>query len=66
MHFDRFGRLCTSVLTLLVSLDIDIEIGQEVLHVDLFLDDHKAGFKILGEIYLLLVYLAWRAGIFFI
>ena len=48
MHFDRFDRICDPVPVLLVSLDINVELGQEGLHVALILDGHQAGFKILG------------------
>ena len=50
MHFDRFGRLYEPVPGLLVSLEIDVELVQEFLHVDSVLDGHEAGFKILGGI----------------
>ena len=50
MHFKRIGNLCAPFLGLLVSLGMDIELGQEGLHVVLILDVHEAGFSILGEI----------------
>ena len=66
MHFDRFGCLWAPVLGLLIYLGIYVELGQEGLHVILILDGHKADFKILGEIYLLLVSLAWMSSISFL
>ena len=66
MHLDSFGRLFAPVLGLLVSLDTYAELVQEGLQVSLVLDGNEDGFKILGEIYLLLVSLTWRVNIFFI
>ena len=31
INFDRFGRICAPIPGLLVSLGIDVELGQEVL-----------------------------------
>ena len=66
MHFDRFGCLYAPFPVLLSPLGTNVELVHEGLHVALFLDCHVVGFKILGEIYLLLVYLAWRASILFL
>ena len=66
MHFDRLGNLCFPVLGLIFYLVIDIELLQEGLHVVLILDGNEAGFKILGDIYFLLVSLALRDSILFI
>ena len=38
MHFDSFGSLYDPVLSLLFSLGVDIELGQEVLDIDLVID----------------------------
>ena len=33
MNFDSFGSLCAPVLDLLVSLGIDVELGEEILNI---------------------------------
>ena len=66
MQYDSFGCLYAPVLGLLVSLYIDVEIGKEGLHAALIIYGYEDGFKILSEIYLLLVYLTWRASILFL
>ena len=38
MNFDSFGSLCAHVPGLLVSLGIDVELGQEGLDIALILD----------------------------
>ena len=66
MHFDKLGHLCAPLSGLLVSLGIDVELGQEGLHIVCIRDGYAAGFKILVEIYLPLVSLTWRDSIFFL
>ena len=50
MQYDSFGCLYAPVLGLLVSLYIDVEIGQEGLHAALIIYGYEDGFKILSEI----------------
>ena len=66
MHFDKLGHLCAPLLGPLVSLGINVELGQEGLNIVCIRDGYEAGFKILGEIYLPLVSLTWRDSIFFL
>ena len=66
IHFDRFDRLCTPVMGLLSPLGIDVEPVQEGLNVALALNGHEDDYKIIGEIYFILVPLTWSAGILFL
>ena len=66
VHFYRFGFICAPVPVIIVYLGIYVEVGQEGLRVILIIDVHEAGFKILDNVYLILVSLAWRASIFFL
>ena len=60
IHFDNCGSLHDPFLGLLVSLSIDVELGQECLGIDLVLDGQKVSLEVLGEGQLLVAYsLAW-------
>ena len=49
MHFGSFGSLCAPVLGLIVSLGIDVELGQEGLDKTLVLDVKKDILEVLSE-----------------
>ena len=53
VHFEIFVSLCAPVPGLLVSLGIDIELGQKGLDIALILDGWKASLEVLGESQLL-------------
>ena len=60
MHFGSFGSLCAPVLGLIVSLGIDVELGQEVLDISLILDGNNFSLEVLGQGQLLVaVSLSW-------
>ena len=60
MHFDSFGSICVPVPVLLVSMGIDVELGQEGLYIALILDGYKVSLEILGGGHLIVaVFLAW-------
>ena len=60
MNFESFGSLCSSFLGLLISLGIDVELGQEILDITLLLNNHKSGLEFLIESPLLVaISLAW-------
>ena len=49
MIFGNFGCICYPVPGLLVSLDIDVELGQKVLDITLVLDGQKSRLEVLSE-----------------
>ena len=49
MIFGNFGCICYPVPGLLVSLDIDVELGQKVLDITLVLDGQKSRLEVLRE-----------------
>ena len=60
MHFDNFGSLHAPFPSLMFSLGIDVELGQEVLDITLVLDVHKTSLEFLSEGQLLVaVSLTW-------
>ena len=48
MHFDNYGSLHAAVPGILVSLVVYVELGQEGLGIDLFLDGQQASLEVLG------------------
>ena len=56
MHLLNCGSLRVPILGLIVSLGIDIELGQEVLDITLVLDDQKAILGVLTEVQMYLSY----------
>ena len=60
IHFDSFGGLCALVPGPIVSLGIDVELGQEGLEIALIFDVYKFSLEVLGEGQLLVaVSLTW-------
>ena len=49
LHFDSCGIIYAPVLVLLVSLGIDVELGQEGLDIALVLDGQKSSREVLSE-----------------
>ena len=49
MYVDNCGSICAPVPGLLVSLGIDVELGQEGLDIILVLDVQKARIEVLSE-----------------
>ena len=60
MQFDNCGSLCASVMGLLVSTGIDVELVNTGLEITLVFDGHKASLEVLIEGQLLVaVSLGW-------
>ena len=49
MHFDNGGSLRSPVPDLLVSMGIDVELGQEGLDITLVLDVQKSSIEVLSK-----------------
>ena len=49
MNFGNFGSLRAPILGLLVSLGIDVELGQEGLDIAFVLDEQKDVLEVLSE-----------------
>ena len=60
IHFDSFDSLSVPVPSPLGSLDIDVELIQEVLDIALVIDGYKTSIEVLGEGRIIVVVsLAW-------
>ena len=60
MNFENGGSLRAPVPCLIVSLGIDVELGQEILGITLVLDGQNAILEVLSKVQLLVaVYLVW-------
>ena len=60
MHFENWGSICEHFPSILVYLEIDIELGQEGLEINLVLDDQKARLEVLSEGHIIVdVSFAW-------